>query len=213
MVIEIKWLGHAWFQVKASGKNMHFDPAPNKHYDPDLSEKADLIFISHGHMDHWHRETIKALTGPTTMVLAPKKVAGKLGPETNMVAEGDRLDFVNGEIRVVPAYNLRKLFHRRGKGVGYLVTVEGKTIYHAGDTDFIPEMSTFGKVDVALLPMGGTYTMDVGEAAQAARTMRPGMVVPMHNLRTEPEELAKLLANEPQVKVAAMKPGEVLRLD
>ena len=74
-------------------------------------------------------------------------------------------------------------------------------------------MSTFSKVDVALLPMGGTYTMDVGEAAQAARTMRPGMVVPMHNLRTEPEELAKLLANEPQVKVAAMKPGEVLRLD
>ena len=87
---------------------------------------------------------------------------------------------INGiRIEAVPAHNINKKFHPQGFGVGYIIDIGGTRIYHAGDTDFIPEMKSI-KTDIALLPIGGTYTMDEAEAAEAANAMNPKIVVPMH---------------------------------
>jgi L-ascorbate metabolism protein UlaG (beta-lactamase superfamily) len=102
--------------------------------------------------------------------------------------------------------------HHKGEGVGYLITVNGKTIYHAGDTDFIPEMKDFGKVDVALLPIGGTFTMDIQEAIEAAIAIKPKVVIPMHHLKTNPQEYRKKVEAVSNVKVITLEIGEVYDL-
>jgi L-ascorbate metabolism protein UlaG (beta-lactamase superfamily) len=87
----------------------------------------------------------------------------------------------------------------------FSVTVGGKTIYHMEDTDFIPEMSSLGKVDVVFLPIGGRYTMDVSEAAEAVRRIRPGVTTPMHNLKTDPSVFTEKV--EPEFKVVGQRAG------
>jgi L-ascorbate metabolism protein UlaG (beta-lactamase superfamily) len=219
LTTEIKWLGHSWFRVSGDGINVDFDPLPRKYrtklgitegYEP--ASKTDLILISHSHGDHWDLDTIKSLKGPGTIVVAPRKPANRIGDGVKVIEAGQKLVFDRVSVLAVPAYNLRKLFHRRGKGVGYLVGIGGKTIYHAGDTDFIPEMSSFGMVDVAFLPIGGRFTMDVKEAALAAKAISPRLLVPMHNMNTDPTELARLLQDVPAIRVEPMKPGQVIEL-
>lgn len=217
--MEIKWFGHAWFSVDVDGVRLVFDPLPEKYQkklgpdvELDLDRKADVILISHSHADHWGRDIIRSLMKPGTVIISPRKPANKIGDGVKVVEAGQQVELDRISIRAVPAYNMRKIYHRRGKGVGYLVTVGGKTIYHAGDTDFIPEMSTFGKVDVAFLPIGGKYTMDVNDAALAAKAISPRVVVPMHNMTTRPAQLALLLVDAPAIRVEPMVPGQILWL-
>ena len=218
-MMEIKWLGHSWFRINADGINLDFDPLPKKYRKKlgineefESASKADLILVSHSHGDHWNRDTIQSLKGPRTIVVAPRKPANRIGDDVKVIEAGQKLVFDRVSVLAVPAYNLRKFYHRRGKGVGYLITVGGKTIYHAGDTDFIPEMSSLGKVDVAFLPIGGRFTMDVNEAALAAKAISPRLLVPMHNMGTEPAVLARLLQDVPTIRVEPMKPGQVIEL-
>jgi L-ascorbate metabolism protein UlaG (beta-lactamase superfamily) len=217
--MEITWLGHSWFSVVSGGERVDFDPLSASYRKRlgsglplDDSLKASIILISHGHGDHWDRETIALISGPKTVIVAPRnparKIAGAMEIEAGQSAQVDGVT-----IRAVPAHNLHKMFHRRGKGVGYVVEIGGKTVYHAGDTDFIPEMSSLGSVDVACLPIGGRYTMNVHEAAQAARAIAPAIVIPMHNLQTAPSELGRLLADSPAIRVAVLGPGESLTID
>lgn len=219
MPMEIVWLGNAWFSMKADGKLIHFDPL-SKGYRRTLgadipldeSVKADLIAISHSHPDHWNKDAVESLRGPSTVIVAPHKPAKDIEGAREIDAGGSfTLDGIM--VKAVPAYNIHKFYHRKGHGVGYLVTVAGKTIYHAGDTDFIPEMSSLGKVDVALLPIGGKYTMDVKEAALAAKAINPSVVIPMHNLDTDPSELGRLLVDSPSIRAAALATGMALKLD
>ena len=219
MTLEIKWLGHSWFRIVADGVSLDFDPLSKKYVKKlgiaeglDSSIKSDFIMVSHSHGDHWDRETIKSLRGPRTVVIAPKNPANKIGDDVTTIVAGQKLAFERLSVLAIPAYNLRKIYHRRGKGVGYLVMVGGKTIYHAGDTDFIPEMTTLGKVDVALLPIGGRFTMDVDEAANAARAISPSLLIPMHNLDTDPKELVRLLQGFQNIKVEPMVPGQVIEV-
>ena len=97
-----------------------------------------------------------------------------------MVRPGDRLSVGGVGIEAVPAYNLQKSFHPREKGwLGFVVEVEGVRIYHAGDTDFIPEMASI-RADIALLPVSGTYVMTAEEAVEAAKAIAPKVAIPMH---------------------------------
>ncbi len=219
MTLEIKWLGHSWFRIDADGVSLHFDPLPEKYrkklglaemLEPET--KADFILVSHSHGDHWDRETIQSLRGPRTVVIAPRKPANRIGDGAVVIESGQTLSYDKVSVRATPAYNLRKFYHRRGKGVGYLVTIGGRTIYHAGDTDFIPEMKDLGKVDVALLPIGGRFTMDVKEAAMAAKAISPRLLIPMHNLDTNPGEIGRLLEDQPNIRVEPMKPDQVFVL-
>ncbi|HVO77636.1 MAG TPA: MBL fold metallo-hydrolase [Methanomassiliicoccales archaeon] len=214
MSVEVTWFGHAWFMAESQGKRVLFDPLSKKDSGriasgivPDVSAKPDLILISHSHSDHWNPDTIESYSSPSTIIVAPHKPAQSI-PGSKEIAAGETLDADGVQVKAVPAHNLHKFFHRKGKGVGYLVKLGGKVIYHAGDTDAIPEMSSLGHVDVALLPIGGKFTMDVDEAAQAARMVSPSVAVPMHNLDTPGIELSKRLADTPSIRVIVPEIGK-----
>lgn len=175
MLENIEWLGHA--SVKISGeKIIYIDPWNIKKED-----KADIILITHSHYDHCSPEDIERLRKEGTVVVAPQDCISKTGRETKVLQPGEKLTLGVVEIEAVPAYNLKKPFHpRTNQWVGYIVSMGGKRIYHAGDTDLIPEMEGI-RADIALLPMGGTYTMDAQEAAQAANRIKPQIAaIPIH---------------------------------
>jgi L-ascorbate metabolism protein UlaG (beta-lactamase superfamily) len=175
MVKNIHWLGHDTFKIIAGEKIIYTDPFKIKQEDT-----ADLILITHEHFDHCSPEDVKKLQGSDTVIIATPDCAGKLSGNVKTVKPGDRLE-VNGiEVEAVPAYNTNKQFHTKEKSwVGYIFTSEGKRIYIAGDTDYIPEMKTF-QADIALLPVSGTYVMTAAEAVKAAGDINPKIAIPMH---------------------------------
>ncbi len=217
--MEIVYHGHSWFQVNADGIVVHIDPLSERYrkrmgveLKPEMEMKADIVAISHAHGDHYDRGTIASLAGKEALIICPDKLAERLGGGVRAIASGQSIDHKRMTIKAVPSYNVRKPFHRRGRGVGYLLTASGKTVYHAGDTDLIPEMSSLGRVNLALLPIGGMFTMGVEEAVLAARRISPDMVVPMHTRSKDPMEMKRLLENDPKIEVVIMRPGERLTL-
>lgn len=176
-VKRIHWLGHASFRIEVDGKQLYIDPYKL----PKDVPKADYILITHGHFDHYSKEDIEKIRKPETRFVATKDVAKQIKGEVTAVAPGDTVTVGDLQVICVPAYNVGKRFHPRENGwVGYVVRLpDGMRIYHAGDTDFIPEMKSID-TDVALLPIGGTYTMNAKEAAQAASVINPKVLIPMH---------------------------------
>lgn len=209
MSFTIKWLGHASFLINVEGKVIYTDPYSGKY-----SEKADLILVTHSHGDHCSVAKIKSIRGADTVVFAPEDCVKKIKGTVRTLKVGEGADVSNVKIRAVEAYNVKRFrspgnpFHPKGFGVGYLITALGKTVYHAGDTDFIPEMKQLGHVDVALLPSGGTYTMDNAEAAEAALAINPTVVIPMHRWDTKPDEFKKKVETSSKIKVVALEKGE-----
>ncbi len=179
--LEIDWLGHDAFRVRASGKTICFDPFRLKGNQP----KADLVFISHDHFDHCSVEDIAKVKGPNTVIVAPENCTEKLEGVTPVIP-GDDIDLDGIRVQAVHAYNVNKFrspgepFHPKGFGVGYIVAIAGKRLYHGGDTDAIPEMKEFKKIDVALIPVSGTYVMTPEEAVRAAELLKPKIAIPMH---------------------------------
>ncbi len=177
--VKIYWLGHAGFKIK-NKLTVYIDP-----YKVDPGEKGDLILITHDHFDHLSIEDISKISGGETIVIVTKHCEDKLSGKFKfrIVGPGDVIEIKGAKIEAVPAYNInpdRLGFHPRGKGyVGYIIEIDGVKIYHAGDTDFTPEMKNID-VDIALLPVSGTYVMDYKEAVEAAKAIRPALAVPMH---------------------------------
>ncbi len=237
MSIFIKYFQPSWFQIKIREKIIYIDPAYLKKYytnypkkiefsiwpDPidgfperDL-EKADVILITHHHKDHCKSVTVKRLKREDTLVIASKRCLAELGKGIKVIEPKEELTLGNIKIKAVEAYNTKegsstKKQHKKGNGVGYLIKTGKKTIYHAGDTDFIPEMKELGKVDVAFLPIGGTFTMDMQEAIEAAIAIKPKVVIPMHHLKTNPQEYRKKVEAVSNVKVITLEIGEVYDL-
>lgn len=175
MADNIFWLGHDSFRLTGE-KVVYIDPWKLAA----SAAKADVILVTHDHYDHFSPDDIAKLSQADTVVVAPAAVAAKLGGKTIVAKPGDRLSAAGVAIEVVPAYNPNKKFHPKSAGyVGYIVTLNGKRIYHAGDTDLIPEMTQI-KTDIALLPVSGTYVMTAVEAAEAANTIKPALAIPMH---------------------------------
>lgn len=171
----LHWLGHDSFRLDGP-PTIYFDPLNLKGQPP----LADLILISHEHHDHCSPDDVERIRGPKTTIVASAGVARKLGHGVRVVRPGDRVTIGGVEIEAVPAYNVNKRYHPREAGhVGFIVTIGGERVYFAGDTDRIPEMAGF-RCDVALLPVGGTYTMTAEEAALAASDIQPLVAVPMH---------------------------------
>jgi len=212
----VKWFGHASFQITFDGKSMYIDP-----YEGEYVDKADIILVTHSHYDHCDIPKIKRIRKSETIVIAPEECAPKIGGNVRVIKPGEKITLDNVSIESTHAYNVRRFrapgqpFHPKGFGVGYLIMIDGKTIYHAGDTDFIPEMRDLRnrKINLALLPSGGTYTMDNPEAAEAAIAINPEVVIPMHRWDTNPEEFRKKVeASAPHIKVVLLKPGEQYKL-
>jgi L-ascorbate metabolism protein UlaG (beta-lactamase superfamily) len=185
--IELKWLGHSGFLIKNS-KVIYIDPYQIK----DNSEKADLIFITHSHQDHCSIADMQKIVQDGTRIIMPADCQSKITKFTvsikmEIVEPGQELSLGEIKVSVLPAYNLDKHFHSKEElWVGYLIKMEDVLIYHAGDSDFIPEMQKLtgykqpGKEFVALLPVGGRFTMSAEEAAEAAKLIKPSLAIPMH---------------------------------
>lgn len=181
MTDNLHWLGHATFRVDAS-KIIYFDPWKL----PEGSKKADIIFVSHEHFDHFSVDDIKLISAKDTVIVTDSAVAKQLVgkkircKEIKSLSPGDNIEVYGIKITAVASYNTNKQFHTRGsKKLGFIVLVEGVRIYHSGDTDKIAEMDDY-RCDVALLPVSGTYVMTAAEAAQAALAIKPKVAIPMH---------------------------------
>ncbi|MGE5264702.1 MAG: MBL fold metallo-hydrolase [Acidobacteriota bacterium] len=194
MAENIFWLGHDSFRLVGE-KIVYVDPWKLGAG----AAKADLVLITHDHHDHLSKDDIARISRSDTVVVGPPAVARKLGGKTVVAKPGDRLTAAGIAVEVVPAYNPTKQFHPKSAGfVGYIITLNHRRIYHAGDTDLIPEMAQI-KVDIALLPVSGTYVMTAVEAAEAANTIRPALAIPMHygdpdvvGTRSDAEEFKRL---------------------
>ena len=175
MLENITWLGHDAFKIAAS-KIIYLDPFELA---GDL-EPADVICITHEHYDHCSPDDVAKIRREDTVVVAAESCKGHLKGDVRLVNDGDRVTIDDLTIEAIPAYNVGKKFHpREAGGVGYLVTVDHTSIYHAGDTDPIPEMEGL-EVDIALLPVSGVYVATAEEAVEAANKIRPKLVIPMH---------------------------------
>lgn len=174
MAKKIVWLGHDGFRVDAA-KTVYFDP-----YQISSGPEADLILISHDHFDHCSPDDVAKIQKAGTVIVTDKEAAKKLGGDVRVMKPGETITVDEVKIEAVPAYNTDKDFHpKKNAWLGFIVELEGVRIYHAGDSDFIPEMKDF-QVDIALLPVSGTYVMTADQAVEAALAIQPKLAIPMH---------------------------------
>jgi L-ascorbate metabolism protein UlaG (beta-lactamase superfamily) len=197
----ITWLGHDTFRIDAS-KTIYFDP-----YRIKTGKPADLILISHEHFDHCSPEDVAKIQGPDTVIVTDKDSARKLSGDVRTMKPGDSLTVGDIPVQAVPSYNTDKDFHPKNRGwLGFIVEMDGTRIYHAGDTDFIPEMKEI-KADIALLPVSGTYVMTAEQAVRAAQAVKPKLAIPMHYgaiVGDEQDALAFKKALEGEVEVLVL---------
>jgi L-ascorbate metabolism protein UlaG (beta-lactamase superfamily) len=213
LTVTIKWLAHASFQIKSDKKIIYVDL--EKYAEP--KEQADIILATHSHTDHCDPKKIKSVRRDNTVVIAPKDCHAKIGGSVHALKAGEEKEIDNIRVRAVEAYNETRFrspgnpFHPKGYGVGYVITVEGKSIYHAGDTDFIQEMKELGPIDVALLPVGGTYTMENDDGADAALAISPKVTIPMHTWDKDVSEFKNKVEANSDIRVVILeKNGEFL---
>jgi L-ascorbate metabolism protein UlaG (beta-lactamase superfamily) len=174
---KIDWLGHDSFRLTGE-KIVYIDPwkIENERHD------ADIVLYTHDHFDHFVPEDLEKVRGSQTLVVGPEmlrdKVEGLL-----VIKAGDALNVHGVPLEVTPAYNLhpdRQNFHPlEYGGVGYIVTLNGKRIYHTGDTDPIPEMKNI-KTDIMLVPISGKFVCTPDEAVEAVGMVNPKLAIPMH---------------------------------
>jgi L-ascorbate metabolism protein UlaG (beta-lactamase superfamily) len=150
--------------------------------------------------------------------VAPEDCASKIGSSVESLKPGEKFTLGQIEIEAVEAYNTKRFrspgvpFHPKGLGVGYLIKIDEKTVYHVGDSDFIPEMKEIKGVDLLLIPSGGTYTMDNEDAAEAAIAIHPKKVIPMHIWDTDPGVFKKNVEAVSDVQVVTLRPGDTFDL-
>lgn len=209
---EVAWLGHSGFRIDVGKATIYIDPYRLSGEEP----KADLVLITHQHYDHFSIQDLERLRKPDTRVLAPPAVAERLEGNVTSLRAGEvvETDVYGVDVRAVPAYNTSKRdgdgrpFHPRDAGcLGYELNVRGERLYHAGDTDVIPEMDWVVGADVALLPVSGVHVMTALEAAEAARRIQPTVAVPMHwGGHVGSAEDAQAFADAAPVEVVIMEP-------
>lgn len=211
--MRLKWLGHASWKLKAGDKTVYIDP-----YQGDYDEKADLILVTHSHTDHCDPSKIKLVKDDDTVVVAPADCASKIGAPVKSLKPGEKATFDKVTVEAVEAYNVKRFrspgvpFHPKGLGVGYLVKTEGKTIYHVGDSDFINEMKELEGIDLMLIPSGGTYTMDIEDAAEATVAIHPKMAIPMHLWDKDAGKFKRKVESVSDVKVVVLRPGDTFEV-
>jgi L-ascorbate metabolism protein UlaG (beta-lactamase superfamily) len=185
--LALQWLGHAGFRLTGE-KIVYIDPFQLKE---DYND-ADILILSHGHHDHLCIEDIKKVITSETEIVCPADCISKLRRGLKIgnivpIEPGQQLRVRGVPITAISAYNVDKFrapgvcFHpKENYWVGPILELGGKRIYHSGDTDKIPEMAQLQNIDIALMAVGGTYTMTAREAIEATLMFRPKKAIPMH---------------------------------
>jgi L-ascorbate metabolism protein UlaG (beta-lactamase superfamily) len=182
--IELTPMAHAHVQIEYGGKVIHIDPTSMgslANFKP-----ADLIIVTDVHGDHMDPKAIDKVKKATTQFVAPKALEGKFPGQTTIIANGETKTVDGVSIQAVPAYNLQRgpkpgaLFHDKGRGNGYILTLGGKRIYFSGDTECTPEIKALTNIDVAFITMNLPYTMPPAEAADCVKAFKPKVVYPYH---------------------------------
>jgi L-ascorbate metabolism protein UlaG (beta-lactamase superfamily) len=196
-IVEMHFVGHGSLFFKVNGFVIYIDPVRSSgNYD--FLPKADIILVTHEHGDHLDTKLIEDLKKQGTLLFCNQNSTSKVPWGMAMKAE-DRQEINNIIIEAVPAYNIvnesapGSPFHPKGAGLGYILTIGGKRIYVAGDTENTPEMKSLRNIDVAFLPMNLPYTMTPAMVADAALAFKPKILYPYHYGDTDTSELTKLL--------------------
>lgn len=203
--LEISFVGHGTLMFSFDGKVIHVDPW-SQLTDYSKMPKADIILITHDHLDHLDPEAVEAIRTDKSVVVLTEKCEGRIAG--GIVMKNGDVETVAGlKIEAVPAYNIVNMrsegnpFHPKGEGNGYVIAFGDKKVYVAGDTENTPEMKELKNIDVAFLPMNLPYTMTPEMVADAAKAFRPGILYPYHYSGTETSEIVDLLKDEAGIEV------------
>ena len=201
-VVRMHALMHASIRMEYDGKEIMIDPVRqlgNRSVDYTQLPKADFIFVTHEHGDHFDKQALQQLSGSKTQLVTNRRCADMLG-FGHAVANGDSL-LLNEDIKLeaVPAYNTTEghlQFHPKGRDNGYILTLDGLRIYIAGDTEDIPEMGQLGDIDIAFLPCNQPYTMTTEQLVKAAKMVKPRVLFPYHYGQTNVSGIPQQLNEE-----------------
>ncbi|MDC7222978.1 MAG: MBL fold metallo-hydrolase [Spirochaetales bacterium] len=210
MGLEIQYFGHASFSL-VGGVALYIDP-----WQLGMVEIGpDFILVSHSHPRHFSPVDIDHLAVKNTRIFGPAQVIENLGSGRGKVLLPHR-EILDTQVRIkgVPAYNRRSEVHKKSdKGLGFIIEIQGKRIYYAGDTDYIAEMEERGPIDVALLPVGGRSVMGYNDAAKAVRIIKPKLAIPYHYGDREETFLAgESFSNLADCIVRVLVPGDKINL-
>jgi len=184
--VKIDWLGHSAFRV-TKGKTIYIDP-----YNIKPAAPADIVLITHDHFDHCSLEDVQKVLKSNTVIITTPAAKDKLRSVWDkarflIIPPGQSYDVDGVRVEAVQAYNTNKFrspgvpYHPVGSGVGFVINIGGIRIYHAGDTDIVPGIENALKdIDVAMIPVSGTYVMTPEEAATLVKMIRPKLAIPMH---------------------------------
>ena len=206
--LTIWFIGHATIMMKYKNLVIHVDPV-NEYADYKKMPQAGLILVTHEHHDHFDAQAIAALTKKGTAVVL-NNAARNLLKSGQALENGDSLLIQGIKIKAIPAYNTtagRDKFHPQGRDNGYVLTIGGRNVYLAGDTENTPEMAQLKDIDIAFLPVNQPYTMTPEQFAQAVKDFKPKIVYPYHYGETDTGELVKLLKDvkETELRIRPMK--------
>jgi L-ascorbate metabolism protein UlaG (beta-lactamase superfamily) len=210
MSVQLQWFGHASFRISSGSDVIYIDPWKLK----ETPHDATVVLVSHSHYDHYSAGDIAKVSGMTTKLVAAGDVIQKQG-KGQALKPGQSVDINGIKITGVPAYNPAKQFHPRSNNwLGFVIEIAGKRIYYAGDTDATDEMKALKNIDLALLPVGGTYTMNADEAADATKQFKPKQAIPYHwgdivGSQADADNFKKLAG----CKVTVLKNGESITVD
>lgn len=215
----LKFLGHAAFHIEGRGLNALIDPYLSgndlSHFSPSDFPDVNYVFVTHGHGDHLGDTAEIALKAGATVVATVEicNYLSGIGISSHPLQIGGAFVFPFGRVKMTPAWHGSGIHSDGGMvygGVagGFLIEADGKRVYHAGDTGLTMEMNLLAdeSVDVALLPIGGNYTMDIDDAVRAVKMIRPKAVVPMHYdtfpvIKASPREFAEKVSGPVSVRV------------
>jgi L-ascorbate metabolism protein UlaG (beta-lactamase superfamily) len=207
--LKITFIGHGSLLFYFNHLNIYIDPF-SQLADFSLLPKADFIFITHQHQDHFDSAAIEKLRRKNTQIFLTA-ACQPAPPASRVLKNGDHIMMQGMDITVVPAYNIVHKrdngvpFHPRGEGNGYVFTFSDLRVYVAGDTENIPEMADLKNIAVAFLPMNLPYTMTPEMTAKAAKSFKPRILYPYHFGTTDPRQLPPLLADESEITVRIRK--------
>lgn len=213
----------SWFKINLDGMVIHFDPGFSGLFEnqgipeKELSQKADFLLITHAHKDHLQADMVEKLYQPETRIICSKPCLSELKHPATLMKAGDEITIDAFKVNATHAYNTEEghsthKFHHKGDYNGYILEYKGTRIYFAGDTDLIEEMAHLGKIDIAFLPISGTYVMDMEEAVQAVEVIKPGIVVAMHEHASDTGLFKTLVESKTSTKALILTVGQKARI-